>query len=68
MRKSDIVSAIVLLKSNKPRAERDILDELSWTLDYMSIDFKQWNVEVDPAMATQIVNKIGSTKADLSLS
>jgi hypothetical protein len=66
VRKSDIFNAIVLLKSNKPTTEGEILRELCSTLEYMSKDFKQWDKTVDPSIATQIITKIGATKADLS--
>lgn len=67
MKKSDIFSAVVLLRSDKPQKEREILKQLSSTLQHLSTDLDKWDERIDPALGAQITTKIGSTKQDLSL-
>lgn len=67
MQKSHIFSTVVLSKGDKPEPAWKVVRNLAATLKRMCEDINQWDQEVDPDVATNIIRQIGSTKRDMTM-
>jgi hypothetical protein len=67
MRKSDIVVAVVIHRSAKPPAEKQILKDLSEVVKHLSLDTETWDHDVETVIGNGIIKHIGSVTGELTL-
>ncbi len=66
MKKSDIVIAVLLTRSEKG-SEKQIRKDLSQGLINMSLELEQWDQDVDIPIANAIIKNISTTRGNLSM-
>lgn len=67
MKKSDIVIAVVVLRSTVPPKNQQIRKDISKVLKDLSISPETWDHEVEDVIATGLIKHVGSVKNELSL-
>ena len=67
MRKSDIVIAIIALRTGVAPSQKQILKDLSLELKYRSWSLEIWDQHVDPNLTPRIIKHVGSAKGELTM-
>lgn len=67
MRKSDIVVAIIALRSGLPPTDKKIRNGLFSALKHRSLVLEKWDDDVDADLAKGIIKHVGSVKGALSM-
>lgn len=67
MKKSDIVIAILAMRSGQVSSSHKVLRNLSSALRYSSLDLERWDQPVDPDYAVHIIKHISSVRGALTM-
>lgn len=67
MRKSDIVVAIIALRSGLPATDKKIRNGLCSALKHRSLVLEKWDDDVDADLAKGIIKHVGSVRGALSM-
>jgi hypothetical protein len=67
MKKSDMVIAILALRSGVAVSGKKILKDLAIALKYRSLTLAKWDREVPPGNTHRIIHQIGSVRGQLTM-
>ena len=67
MKKSDIVIAILAMRSGQAPANHKILRDLSLALKYCSQDLERWDERLDPDLAVGIIKHVSAVRGELTM-
>jgi hypothetical protein len=67
MKKTDIVIAVVALRSKRPPTHQQIRKDIAVVLKHLAIKPDLWDLEVEEVIAEGLIKHVGSVKGELSL-